>query len=142
MKRISQVLRRHYIAYIHSCLADLCLILQQVKFSRSSAVRPRKEQRPLASFFQLFLIIHAPLSQRVLGVSESNTEMRDPVLMFISLVLKSHRHSNFQRYKEEQSQHLGPWTQYTYNENRQVTEKGKDRSKEQVIEYYCVTYLS
>lgn len=26
MKRISQVLKRHYIAYIHSCLADLCLI--------------------------------------------------------------------------------------------------------------------
>lgn len=28
MKRISQVLRRHYIAYIHSCLADLCLVHQ------------------------------------------------------------------------------------------------------------------
>lgn len=26
MKRISQVLKRHYIAYIHSCIADLCLI--------------------------------------------------------------------------------------------------------------------
>lgn len=43
--------------------------------------------------------------------------------------------------KEEQSQELGPWTQYTYDENVQVTEKGKDRSKGQVIEYYCVAYL-
>lgn len=32
MKIISQVLKRHYIAYIHSCLADLCLI-----FCRSSS---------------------------------------------------------------------------------------------------------
>lgn len=28
LKRISQVFSKHYIAYIHSCLADLCLIHQ------------------------------------------------------------------------------------------------------------------
>lgn len=44
--------------------------------------------------------------------------------------------------KEEQSQDIGPWIQCIYNENIQVTEKVKDRSWEQVIEYYCVAYLS
>jgi len=56
MKRISQVLRSHYTAYIHSCIADLCLTHQWVKFSRSSDIRLRKKS-PVYCLQLLFSVI-------------------------------------------------------------------------------------
>lgn len=122
MKRISQVLKRHYIAYIHSCLADLCLIFLQAKFSRSSQtsyIRLRKQKRPLACFLQQLLIIHVRLCVCVRGVPESKMEMRHAVLM---LVFQFYNHFSTLIYRSVRKD-LGPCTQPNYTENIQFIQK-------------------